>query len=366
MKILLTSVSAGAGHVRAAQALSEALCLTDPEVQVRHINIMDFCSPFFRKVYEGGFIFLANKHPDVWGHLYHSLDQNKLQPLFDPLMNFIQRILCRPFLEEVKKYSPDLIVTTHFLTPQILPQFPAIHTVVTDFVAHSFWLHPSVRQYYVAHEGLIRPLAERKISPAIVKPLGIPIDPVFSKEIDTPKIRQAFGLSADLPVVLLLSGGLGFGSMDKTAEALFGLNHSFQMITVSGKNEALLQKMKALKSPDSIKTTHLGFINNMHELLSVTDLMIGKAGGLTVSEGLAKGVAMIFYGVLPGQEEVNASYVESKGGGRLARSLTEVTGYAETILSNKDLLNNMKEHSRLAGKPRAAFDIAQQILRKTY
>jgi processive 1,2-diacylglycerol beta-glucosyltransferase len=349
MKILIASVSCGAGHLRAAEALETAVRTAHPSAEVVHVNVMDFVSKPFRWFYEGGYTFLAKKAPWLWGILYDISDRDLLWPLTQRFANLLQRAHAGKFYVYLNKFKPDKILATHFLAPQLVTM-PlrrkeydfSVECVVTDYGLHRFWMEPSISRYYVAHDALIHDLSRLGVEHGQVSVTGIPVDPVFVKEVNTERVRLQLGLDQIKPVVMVLSGGFGFGTLEKTVERLFEIGQPIQIIAVAGKNEPLKQRIEALSPPDGIKLITLGYSKSMHELFSISDLVITKAGGLTISEGLAKGVAMIYFGLLPGQEEKNAAYVEDRGAGVLASSLSDVLDHAKRILGSPEVLTGMK------------------------
>lgn len=370
MKILIASVSCGAGHLRAAEALETAVRTSHPWAEVTHLNLMDTVSKPFRLFYEGGYALLAKKAHWLWGQLYDLSDRDLFWPLSQRLANAIQRTQADAFFDFLKKYQPQKIIATHFLAPQLVTvplrekyfDF-SVECVVTDYGLHRFWVEPSIERYYVAHEGLVQDLQKLNVPKERVSVTGIPIDPIFLKDVNTEQVRLQLGLDQIKPVVMVLAGGYGFGTVEKTVRRLFDLSQPVQIIAVAGKNEELRKRIEALEPPPGFKLITLGYSKNMHELLSISDLVVTKAGGLTVSEGLAKGVPMIFFGLLPGQEEKNAFYVEDLGAGVVAHTLSDVLEQAQRILGSSAVLSEMKQKARSIYRPKAAFDIIETALR---
>src|SRR5208337_2576628 len=93
-----------------------------------------------------------------------------------------------------------------------------------------------------------------------------------------------------------------------SVQELFGLDRPVQIVTVAGKNDALRERLNRLTPPPHIRLINQGYVRNMHELLSICDLVITKPGGLTISECLAKRRPMLLYAPIPGQEERNADF----------------------------------------------------------
>ncbi|MNI67189.1 Processive diacylglycerol beta-glucosyltransferase [compost metagenome] len=86
--------------------------------------------------------------------------------------------------------------------------------------------------------------------------------------------------------------------------------------------------------------------------MEVSDLLITKPGGMTCTEGLAKGIPMLFHKPLPGQEEENSHYFTSQGWGNLISSLDDITvwikrltdDYDEIIRNREQVLNQIASY----------------------
>ena len=66
-KVLLLSASAGAGHVRAAEAIEKAFNQLDDGVsrEVQQVEILNYTNKVFRHLYSKAYIDLVNKLPSV-------------------------------------------------------------------------------------------------------------------------------------------------------------------------------------------------------------------------------------------------------------------------------------------------------------
>ncbi|MNW59747.1 Processive diacylglycerol beta-glucosyltransferase [compost metagenome] len=79
-----------------------------------------------------------------------------------------------------------------------------------------------------------------------------------------------------------------------------------------------------------------GFTREIDKLMEISDLLVTKPGGMTCSEGLAKGIPMLFYDPLPGQEEENCRYFTAAGLGEPVSSLKVVDRWMEQLLYSYD------------------------------
>ena len=118
--ILVLSVSAGAGHVRAAQALCAAAERGFRQLRLTHVDVMDLVPAGFRKLYADSYIKLVEKMPLAWAYLYQYTDQRSAKSLFDRLRRNIERLNTRKLNRELKRLAPDAIICTHFLPAELL------------------------------------------------------------------------------------------------------------------------------------------------------------------------------------------------------------------------------------------------------
>lgn len=363
-RVLIASVSAGSGHVRAAEAILDAMRSVAPLSRAVHVNVLDHARPGFRRLYEDGYSFLADRAPGAWSTMYRWTDREGAAE--DPILGRVQQRQVSGFLEYVRRFRPDRIVATHFLVPQLLEALPAdvrpaLDMVITDFDVHRIWIHPRVERYFVAGETARQRLMAAGISTDRVIATGIPIHPLFLRPVDRDGIRAALGFSSKLPVILALPGGRGAQALDRTIAALFGSPFRLGLISVAGRSDALREAVDRLKPPDHVTLQSQGFAGNMHELMSAADIIVSKPGGLTVSEGLAKGAAMILHSAIPGQEERNATYVAMRGAGLHVARGGSIANAVFSCLEEPSRLVELRERAAACARPGAAFEVARSL-----
>lgn len=368
MKILITSVSAGAGHTRAAQAIEIAVRREHPGIQISNVDAMDFVPKPFRKLYVDGYVSMVNRAPALWGFLYDAMDRAEKSSKTSRLMNVVQRANARPLLKHIAEFRPRRIVTTHFFLPQILGKHLGkggvkipVDVVVTDYDVHRIWLHDAVARYFVATDAIAFKMEKMGVARSKILVTGIPIVPVFSDLTDRAAILKSLDLEAGTPTLLLMAGGLGMGALAQTVKSLCNFPSKLQIIAVAGKNDALRAELERIDPPSRIRLRSLGFVQNMHELLSIADLVVSKPGGLTTSECFAKGAAMMVVSPIPGQEERNADYILENGAGLKAMSLEELEFKLVKLLGEPPRLARMKENSKRLARADAAIVIAGAV-----
>ena len=189
--------------------------------------------------------------------------------------------------------------------------------VVTDFDVHAMWLCRHAEQYFVALEETKVHLKALGVPEPLVTVSGIPIDPVFAVAKDKRAMRRKHGLEEDRFTILVSAGGFGVGPVGHLMKALARMEHSARVVAVCGRNEALKAELseaiRTFPKRSTVSFTLLGFTTEMDELMTAADLFVGKPGGLTTSEVLAKGLPMVVINPIPGQEERNSDHLLEEG-----------------------------------------------------
>lgn len=317
-KVYILTITAGAGHLRAADAMKKAFILLHPEWDIKLINVLDYTNPWFKKFYANSYLDVVNQIPEFWGLLYGRMDDKKAVEKTAKAQHLFNKINTIRFIKFLKKNPPDVAICTHFLPAEILSSRKTKHKisfpwvcVVTDYEAHMFWIYPNADLYIAATEHTKFQLERNGIPAKKILPAGIPIDPVFSQKKSRNLLINKFEFQNILKTVLVMSGGFGSGPVESIVKQLQEIDFPIQIMIVTGRNKKLEDKLKSEKYTKPTKV--FGFVDNVDELLSVTDLLVSKPGGLTTSESLAKGVPMIIVNPTPGQEERNSDYLLEHG-----------------------------------------------------
>ena len=374
-KVLLLSASAGAGHVRAAEAIEKAFKETKngESREVHHLDILNYTNKVFRHLYSKAYIDLVNKLPEVPGWVYDKLDKpwkNERRRLA------LDKLNTRPLVKLLRDYHPDLIVCTHFLPAEIVSWLKAKERlasrqviIVTDFDVHAMWLVHHYERYFVAIDEARAYLEALGIPPPKITVSGIPIDPVFAKKKDKQEMRAKHGLAPDRTTILLSAGGFGVGSVDALIASLMPLQHRSQVVAICGRNEELKKRLQKLatrsKSDATVLLKPFGFTKEMDELMTASDLVLGKPGGLTTSEALAKGLVFVIVNPIPGQEERNSDHLLEGGVAIRCNNLPVLSYKLDRLLADPKRFASMQESSRRMGRPSAAKEIVDSVLAST-
>lgn len=342
-RILIISASAGQGHVRAGNALLEAAhAFFSDSVEIDHIDMLEHVTPALRRTFTDGYTRLIKTFPRVWEFIYKTADTTTFSEQFYAVTQPISRAGSKQFLQYIVDYKPDYIICTHSFPAQTIQHSKIeaidhipLSIVVTDYALHHFWIVPQVSHYFVATEKMKWDLIRQDVSEPRIHISGIPIAPSFLAPINKTALQKKHSIIPGQPVILLLSGGEGLIHTDEIVEELKDVSFPCTLIAVAGKNTRLEKKLRKMSLPPHINYIPLGWTDDMHELMHLTDIVVSKPGGLTVSECIALEKPIISITPIPGQEEYNAEYILENNFGSVAHNPNDILYYIEHYLGQK-------------------------------
>lgn len=389
MRVLIATATAGAGHLAAAAALEEAWRAYRPDDVVQQTDVVRFFSPLHRKIHADGYVKLVEHAPELWGMMFGKTDEPKVARRLNRLRRALPSQSRSRLSAHMQDFKPDVVLCTHYVPFEALDALrdkrrrardrrakthdsgavvanvgtpgPLVASIVTDFEAHALWMAPCVDLYCVAAEETRARLIARGATPENVIATGIPISARFATRPSARDARLKLGLRDDQPVVLVLSGGFGMGPVADILAELDKVNHSFQTVVVTGRNEPLRRDLAA---QDRKHPTHvLGFASNMHELMALSALIISKPGGLTSSEALAMGRPLFIVKPIPGQEAANSDFLLERGAAAKVNRVEDLPYRLEQLLGSKKLAE-MGRRANGLGRPNAARQICEAVVER--
>ena len=358
--------------MRAAQALEKAFSARG-DCLVEHIDALQYVSKLFQRIYDKAYISMVQLAPDLMGLLYDRTDQ----PWRHPRRRLaLDRLNTGPMIRLLKRIQPDLCVATHFLPAEIIAWLIAKRKlrarnaiVVTDYDVHAMWLCQTVDRYYVAMEEAKEYLARIGVPREKLLVTGIPVDPLFATPVSRSDARRQLGLDATATVILISAGGYGIGPVEQLVKDLLALQRPWQIVAIAGKSEKTRKRLEGIAreagklQSDSPGLCAVGFTTYMDKYMAAADLMVGKAGGLTTSEALARALPMALIEPIPGQEERNADHLLEAGAAIRCNNLPAAAWKIATLLDDAERLARMRDVARGLGKPGAAARIAEDAIR---
>ncbi|ASA26061.1 MGDG synthase family glycosyltransferase [Paenibacillus donghaensis] len=314
-RVLLFSEGFGTGHTGAAYALAEGIKLLNPDVQCRVIELGKFLNPTVAPWILSAYRKTVSSQPRLVGMMYKTQYNRSLTRLTKLALH---RIFYTHASQVIEQLKPDLIICTHPIPAAVISRLKRrgldvpLYTLITDYDAHGSWVNAEVNRYLVSTPRVKSILTGRGISPKLVTVTGIPVHPKFWERANKTLLRKELGL-ADIPTVLIMGGGWGMMFGKDVMRSLTARMDEIQLIFCMGSNEKLMAKMQANPLLNHPNVKILGYSSEINKLMDASDLLITKPGGMTCTEGQAKGIPMLFYKAIPGQEEKNCQYFVELG-----------------------------------------------------
>ncbi len=368
-RLLVLSASAGAGHVRAAQAIELALRELAPDAYVENHDVLQLTNPAFRRLYGEAYLDLVAHAPHALGWLYDHLDQKPGSPHADRLRHLVQKLNLKPLLDLLKRGPWDAFVSTHFLPAEMIAALkkkrristPQI-TVTTDFDTHRLWVNEPCERYFTATEDGAAWLACCGVDRARITVSGIPIHPLFAEKKARAGCLERLRLAGNRPIIVQLAGGFGVGPIEEIWKSLLALPMALELVVVAGKNEEARARLAKVPVPSHHRAHVLGFTDAIDELFTVADLVVSKPGGLTTSEALARGVPMAIVNPIPGQESRNSDFLLEHGAAIKVNHVATLAGKVGALLTDAPRQKRLRLNAKALGRPQAAYDVARAAL----
>lgn len=327
-KFLILYASYGDGHLQVARAIKSSLEELGNHRTVM-VDLMAESHPWLNEVTRRFYLKSYTHMPSLYGWMYDFTKPMKHDSWFGGLLHSFGREKIRRILQTEQ---PDIIVHTFpgFALPEHKRRkgsFPPSFTVITDFDLHGRWVHPGIDRYYVATDDLKRELTQLGIPNHAVQVTGIPLKRGFRAAAATGELYERYNLNPNQPIILIMAGA--HGVMPDVAQICSGLlnDANVQVALVCGRNLLMKESIeKQFQDHPCFSRLHVyGFIEPIHELMAISDCLITKPGGVTLSEGITAGLPLFIYRPVPGQEKQNARYLASKGAAVIADEVNELT-----------------------------------------
>ncbi|MCS7235504.1 MAG: glycosyltransferase [Armatimonadota bacterium] len=363
---LVLSASYGGGHQRVAEVLEAAWRRSLPRVEVELVDFFDrFVNPVMNRLTRSLYVRSVRHAPRLWGAFYDATGHIRPD---SPTQRFINRLGKSRLLAYLRERDFHVVVSVHPTPAGSLSELKGegkVHhpsaVVLTDYAVHSQWIHPYVDLYCVASEEVRAGLVDRGVPADRIRVTGIPVDPAFAQPVDRGEVARRLGLDPSRTTVLVMAGAYAMlGGILDVHRVLLTLRKPVQAVFVCGRDHALVQRLRqrSRRRPDF----HVhGFVSNVHEWMAAADLLITKAGGITVSEALVRELPMVIYRPIPGQEEWNTRMLAAAGAAWVARDPEDLRRALDRLLADPGALESMRAAARRVRRPHAAREAAEAI-----
>jgi processive 1,2-diacylglycerol beta-glucosyltransferase len=366
-KYLILSATFGEGHKQVANAISEAVDYMLADAEPITIDVMEWLHPYLYPIshylYKRG----INKFPQLYSFLYK---KTRVRNSFSVKLNSLFLLGMQSMLKIIREIQPKVVVSTYpfaagiisKLKEQGLINIPSV-TIITDYTDHSYWIYPYIDQYVVGSIEVRDRLISLGVEEYKIKHTGIPVRKRFMEDYPRELLLEKFQINPNVFTILIMGGGDGFfGKGLSTFHALESISAPIQLFIVCGKNKKLKKQLEWELKGSKHDVRIMGYCENIHELMAVSDLMISKPGGVTTSEAMAMELPLLIYHSLPGQEEDNAKYLYRSGFAFLAKSEKDLIWQIENFVQDTAPLKLMKQRLKKYHTKRSASDALRVIV----
>ena len=355
MRILILSCNTGGGHNSAAKAIKEAF-----DAKGHICDIMDVLSFGGQKASDlvcDAYIEMVKKTPKLFGEMYKlgtKVGQfNQETDKFRSPVYYVNKIYADALEDFIKKNEYDAVVCVHIFAAEAMTNLKKHARVGIPFyfVATDYYCSPMLEEtlpdkIFAAHKDSLFTFLDRGIKPELLLPTGIPVSRRFLTKKDKSQVRAELGLNDSDQVFLLMSGSMGFGDLIDTTRYIFERgNPDTRVIAITGHNEKLYESLQSEFKGEN-RLILIGFTDQVSDYMDASDVLLTKPGGLSSTEALAKGIAIVHTAPIPGCESENVQFFtehhlslcarESSDAGRLAVDLMNDSFMREQILAAQE------------------------------
>lgn len=356
--LVVTFSPVGGGHKGAALALEEAARARGLRTVL--LDAFDFAPRWFGDMYLRAHLAGQGLMPTLYGSAYAAA--NHPRGVLDPLRRGMDELTFAKLRAHVRSLEPRAVVATHHLPLVALAHerrrgrlAAPLGCVVTDFTAHAVWAEAGVDCFFVGGPFAKDELLDHGVPDERVFCTGIPVRGAFERAPARRPPRRGAGRLR----VLVTSGGFGVGPLARTV-ASFADVDDVELVVVCGDAEPLHRRIEGLARRLGLRAEVVGYERDMPRRIAEAHVVVGKAGGLTVTEALTAGRPIVVAGAVPGNETINEVFVCTQEAGVSVRP--DNVGPAVLALWAQGRLGAMGQRAR-ASVPRGAADaIVRRLL----
>ena len=369
-KIMILYASVGGGHFRAADGVRAYIEETyKDKYEVVMVDALNYTNKVIDKIVISSYVNMARYSPKLWSKIYQMGEEHYTVANFS---NAVQKLLSQKLFNLFKEKQPDIVISTHpFITEMVAclkkkeKTNAKLAVILTDYASHRFWEMKTeyVNLYFVANEEMKYSLIHSGIDEAKIHVTGIPVRPEFLKEHNKAELLKEFDLVEDKPIFLVFGGG-AYGMSDASVlfKSILDVKQDIQIIAIAGKSEKTKESFEKLALETEKKVVVLGFTDKVAELMSISDFVVSKPGGLTTTEILVSNIPFIIFDPVPGQEEENSNFLTNNGSAVRLWDLNKATPLFEQLLNDNFKTEHIKIMQKHIAKPNSTKDIVDIVL----
>ena len=370
-KYLVLTVTAGEGHNSIAKALSSELS-KNPDNKILQVDLFKrFASISKVKLIDSGYTMVCKFIPEIYNMVFRSLQKRKPEKRDSSIAQEVVKKETKKLLKHIEEENPDVVICTHFFPAIILTNLrkekkidPNIKVVsiLFDYTVHPFFECAIGVDYMITPDKTLHPMLIKKgYKPEQLLDYGLPVNTVFSNNIEKSMVRSELGLKQDIFTVMIMLGGGGFGGTEKLVKKLLKCKTPIQILVVNGKDKENKKRIDKLISKEGIiHTVHnYGYVNFVNKLMNASDLFTGKSGGVSVNESLNSNLPMALTEHLVAQEYDNMLYLNRNNACIKLTNKYNLVDAVEDLSENTERLEELRKNIAKIKKPDATERISK-------
>ncbi len=372
MKLLIVSITAGEGHNAIGHALESFIAENYNNCEVKMIDLYQKEHRFAAFLVDNMQSFMMKFFPRIM-HLNYRMTMNKKLNTSHNFPLKMGLIAMDSFLDEVKAFQPDIIFATHAYAAALVSYCAANkfiycknYTVIPDYVAYPYCENNAALDYiFVSDDEVKNELVSRGIGEEKIRVYGIPCQTKFLEPHNRPRLLRQCHIDTSKLTVLIMNGGKNMGAHSnlQILKSIYRCEN-VNIIVVNGRNEKTKNAIdRYLMNHPNPNVTNIGFASNIDELMSISDVMIGKAGGVSLTEAFAMDLPIIVPFSPPYQELWSMRKLEEMGIITHLKTAKDIPDYLEHLVSFPDELMLMKRNMQKIRRTDATERIVDLMMR---
>lgn len=322
--LLILTAHFGAGHVSVTQAIQEHIWSIDANYRICVVDMNELLFSQNSKIMYRSFDKIVSADHHLYNfYYYHRRPWTMIhdrQSFFSNYLNKIHALLC--------EMNPVCVLSNFPSATELMSVYKEafnlpipLYTCITDVVDNDEWLHSKNDLYFVPHESIAIKLEKKGIPRDRLMVTGIPVRKNFFNNYDKNVLKESFGYDSKNRIVLIMGGALGIIPEKTSFYRWIDRIEHVKTVLISGNNVKRKEKIEKL-SLENVKV--IEHTDHMPEYMQMADILIGKAGGITVFEAIVSLLPTIVYNPLLGQELENCKFIHEEGLGIITTNPKEL------------------------------------------
>jgi len=373
-KVLITYATYGSGHKTVANYIYEYLKKYS-NYEIKIIDLMDYeniIGHISKKMYEKNFKSIISGI--IFSIIYEVFNTKATTMPYKPVTKSIFKN--KKLKEDIISFKPDLLISTHFFGNIILGMLnkkkltnAKIISIITDYKSHEMWLkdEKSIDAIVVSNDIVKKELVDKKIDSNKIYSYGIPISEKFSYYEKEEIIKNKYQIKNNKKTFLFFAGGSNGSTFSLIyLKRLLEESYDINIIYVCGKNEKIKNKAEKIVKKNNYQNVKIiGFSNEVNNLMNISDVVITKPGGISITEILEMKKPMLLIPGNGGNEIYNARFVCKNGYGlncktprKLAKNVGKLIRRKNMLLKMNKNLNNYNDNKSIE----KIYNLSKKIL----